>query len=380
MVMSGADYPVVPADAVHAFFARHPGASYYYLNDDGLDEAGWELMMTQLVGVCSQTRVFHLGWRDDVFRRKGPGGFEFHVGNTWKFWERAFVEWVVRDDILVPPLLDLVRLTLSADELFWPTLHRNSPYCTRVADIRPRDFYYFLWPPSDPERVCPTSITLSPIDWYCPKRPLTFLPPDFSRLLGIPSLFIRKVDPVISAPLLDTIDDDMCYEQPSYRVKLCASIGCFSFAVSDPPRELAVQGITTLLDWGWKASAPTTLRLTDCTHTVLTAPPCLQSLPSPLFGLPAHCRIRPQDSATLCLTVRDSLVVNGSEVGFAPCSDYREGQIFEFVGCQVASAARVAKEAPNSHLGLCLTVAGPSLHGMRLQRCDGSVSQQIRLA
>eukprot|EP01062_Namystynia_karyoxenos_P030469 TRINITY_DN22761_c0_g1_i3.p1 TRINITY_DN22761_c0_g1~~TRINITY_DN22761_c0_g1_i3.p1 ORF type:complete len:592 (+),score=183.77 TRINITY_DN22761_c0_g1_i3:86-1777(+) len=371
-VLSGADYPLLPAEGLLDFFARRAGGSFYYRNGDQLPADTWELMLTELVAACGR-QVYHLAWRDEAVTRGSPEGFQFEVGNTWKFWDRGFVEWFAGEPPLFQRLRAFTRLTLSADELFWPTLHRHSPHCRRLAPVSPRDYYSFLWPGDDAGRDCGARVRLAPVEWYCAKRPFVWTERDTPRASPLPSALLRKVDPVASAALLDALDGwaDGTAPRPAernasrpHRVR-AADGSCLQFSLHAAPPEAVREGVEQLLQWGFGdcASAGAFL-LTDCVGGLPAAKGggCLVSAQHPEWGgAPGRCRLRPAAAPALCFSARGDAVRAGEPLGFAPCKDYREAQVYYFSqGCEMRSAARVADEHPYSQSGLCVTHVAPA--------------------
>ncbi|KAJ9443750.1 Beta-1 [Diplonema papillatum] len=392
VVLSGSDYPLVAAEAVFDFFAAPGvrGRSFFYENE--MPPAVKATTLTQLTSVCAGV-LFHLGFRAEV-----PPSSYFVMSNTWKFWSRSFVEYVAADpDALFEPLLRLLALTPSVDEVFWATLHRNSPHSPQVAAIHPRDFFTFYWPADDEARVCPARIVNSPVQWYCPKRPFSLeLPADLARVARVPSLFVRKVaskelkaavdewvaDPasrpqfanhsrphavVASAAARGDGDGDSCPsprgEQPSF---------VFDFRQFPPPA--GAVDVQKLLQWQWRplvdraaAGAVPSFQflLTDCSTFPNEVPP--------------SCRIRPVADPTLCLTAQGNEVRRGALVGFVPCSQHwLEPQLFH-VRDHLVSASKVSVHQYATSGGLCVRCLrnGHGLENTVLRECNSSSELEL---
>eukprot|EP01060_Flectonema_neradi_P022568 TRINITY_DN30810_c0_g1_i1.p1 TRINITY_DN30810_c0_g1~~TRINITY_DN30810_c0_g1_i1.p1 ORF type:complete len:581 (+),score=70.62 TRINITY_DN30810_c0_g1_i1:37-1779(+) len=387
LVMSGSDFPLVPASDLVKFFDQIPGKSYFYSNK--MDDQTAAISLSQMTSVCDG-KLYHLGWKSAA-----PPRSYFTFSNTWKFWSRRFVNYVLSSDCeeLFAPLIEILSLTPSVDEVFWSTLHANSPHCGEIASIHPRDFYYFLWPVDDPGRHCHPSIFNSPLKWYCPKRPYTWGVKDLPRMIAVPSLFIRKVS---SSKVRETI---LLWEgsrpPPRNFSSLQVTSGVvngeeieFSFRALDPPD--GDESISQLLWWGWVpvgflndphtgVSTPPASKLfdlTDCTGLITSQSGHIVSERDPAFGNAfTHCRIRPKLFPSLCLSSKSSEATSGMSLGFVPCSLYQEPQIFSFHGDHIRSAAKASQVRKDP---LCLLPgSGNGLESTTLQPCSTVKAQSI---
>ena len=382
LVMSGSDFPLVPANELVDFFENISGKSFYYSNT--MDDQTAAISLSQMTSVCDG-QLYHLGWKSAA-----PPRSYFIFSNTWKFWSRQFVSYVLspHGEELFEPLFEILSLTPSVDEVFWSTLHSNSPHCGHIADIKPRDYYYFLWPVDDPGRMCSPSIRHSPFKWYCPKRPYTWGSKDIPRMIGVPSLFVRKISSSkVRSEILSWFDNGRPRLLNYSGVSIQSSVGVgkieLSFQAVDPPP--GDDSISQLLWWGWvpfgansdeATGVPTPFSsksydITDCTGDVsVTSLGCLESNKHPAkYGSTlVQCRIRPKLFPSLCLSAKSSEAVVGMPLGFVNCSPYQEPQIFSFIDGLIRSAAKASLIHKDP---LCLMPGtGSGLDSSTLQHCS----------
>eukprot|EP01061_Rhynchopus_euleeides_P007317 TRINITY_DN1631_c0_g2_i1.p1 TRINITY_DN1631_c0_g2~~TRINITY_DN1631_c0_g2_i1.p1 ORF type:complete len:638 (+),score=53.34 TRINITY_DN1631_c0_g2_i1:84-1997(+) len=384
LVTSGADYPLASASDLVDFFSRKQlrGKSFYYENE--MDDTTRRLTLTELVSSCGGS-VVHLGYRADV-----PPPEYFVFSNTWKFFAWEFVSDFIegRHGLmdLFSELSRLLHLTPSADEVTLPTLHKHSMvHCRQRAPIHPRDFYTIFWPGDDVSRTCSPTITGSPVEWYCPKRPFSLDAADFPRIpIGI-SLFTRKVagegGGAALRELIDAYIDEggsaggvphfsntgLAKASNGVAIRLEGDQHDFAVRFLDDRRAATGQQRTaeSMLWWGWIRRDPrhrdhlssSVFILSDCTGGPAAAVRqggCFVS--GQVAGFPpTFCRLRLRAQPELCLTLHSETVKVGGLVGLSTCGLFLEPQLYSFQDGRMVSSSKVSLTQYSATKGLCVT-------------------------
>ena len=107
---------------------------------------------------------------------------ELYGGSVYSSLHREFVEWMLKDKS-AHDLLNSLRHTTCAEEVYIPTLIMNSPYRSKCIN---RNLRYD--------------------DWSVHPAPKFLHTNDFDRIVNSNSLFCRKVDSTKSQDLLDRLD------------------------------------------------------------------------------------------------------------------------------------------------------------------------------
>ncbi|NDY92624.1 beta-1,6-N-acetylglucosaminyltransferase [Ideonella livida] len=111
-----------------------------------------------------------------------PVRLPLHVGSTWWVLSRAAATWVSTKYAREPYWRKRFRFTRNADEAVYTTLLAHSPFATRCKG------------------------NLHHIDWTVQPGPKTLTLEDWPTIAASGKFFVRKTDPVLSAALLDRLD------------------------------------------------------------------------------------------------------------------------------------------------------------------------------
>eukprot|EP01059_Diplonema_ambulator_P009813 TRINITY_DN19789_c0_g1_i1.p1 TRINITY_DN19789_c0_g1~~TRINITY_DN19789_c0_g1_i1.p1 ORF type:complete len:543 (+),score=85.30 TRINITY_DN19789_c0_g1_i1:196-1824(+) len=352
--ISGSDYPLVTPDEIVTFFKGLVGLSYYYENQ--VAEETKTLWMSELVSTCDM-KLHHIGWRQTP-----PLSF-FVTSNFNKFFSRSFIEYLTMGrDLNFTPLFQLLATTLSADEIFFQTLHKKSPYCTRLANINPREFSTSYWPGDSKSRLCDPGEIHGKTDapqWYCPKRPFYLSGrADWERLSSSPSIFVRKLSRD-EAAFKDWADNRWGYcpdTTPKYH--LTSSKGSLVLETQPPPE--GNTELDAILTWHWAVGGNGTLfTLTDCTESM--------------------CRIRaaPFDAPPLCVAYHVPRI--HTTLTFAECANpFAEPFLWSPDTPVLSSMSKVSLVQYNATKGLCVGAGVKPSQPLVLQPCD-AVTDGVRL-
>ena len=189
-LISGEDYPIKPAAAIHDFFARHPGRSFVEYFSSG--SAWWQ---------ANESRVSRYHFTDLRFpgqyavqnvlnkvlpRRHLPEFDTLHGGNMggWYTLTRACAAHAVRFVDEHPALQRFARLTWGSDEYLVPTILLHSPLADTITNDNQR---YIDWSGGGSN---PKILTIG----------------DLPALEATPKLFARKFDSQRDAAVLDELD------------------------------------------------------------------------------------------------------------------------------------------------------------------------------
>ncbi len=180
VLLSGADYPIKPAEAIAGFFAERPDESF--MEAEPLPRATW------LHGGLPRINRWHLRrvslppvrvMPRRTFRRF-PDGVTPYGGSQWWAMSRACAEQIVRFDAERPDVRAFFRRTLLPDELFFQTVVMSSPQ----ADLVRQGGVHYL-------------------DWADGAHPATLTLDDVPALERSPMLFARKFE---DEAVLDAVD------------------------------------------------------------------------------------------------------------------------------------------------------------------------------
>lgn len=182
LVLSGQDYPLLPASAIERFLGSSPDASY--LTYTALPSPYWPgggLDRVQRYHVVSY-RALHLRM---PWRRRVPGGLAPYGGGSWITLSRRAARHVVDFARANPRTIRFFRHALHPDELFFQTVLMNSPLAGSVVD----DHLRF-------------------VEWGDdPGSPAVLRASDLDRMLASGKLFARKFDPSVDDRILDLLDE-----------------------------------------------------------------------------------------------------------------------------------------------------------------------------
>ena len=198
--LSGTHYPLKSNRAIREALAERPGAVYM---DVGSEPTRPPVEMWHHYVEC-----------DDAIHRIGRlplvRGMNMHIGSQWFAVPKHVVEWFVFDPLPYDYTFYATHV-IVADENYFQTLFKNSPYCE---DLIEKNFLFVLFDKWENERAEETvqerdrRKCLSPDPDHCGRSPTT-LNLSFQKLLSISkALFARKFDPSNpdSMALVDLID------------------------------------------------------------------------------------------------------------------------------------------------------------------------------
>jgi hypothetical protein len=182
VVLSGQDYPLMPAAAIEGFLAASPDASY--MTYTALPSPFWP------GGGLDRVERFHVVSRRAVhvrlpWRRRVPGGLAPFGRGAWITLSRPAIRHVVDFVRANRRTVRFFRHVLHPDELFFQTVLMNSPLADRVVDDHLR---YVEWGDD-------------------PGSPAVLRERDRDRLVGSGKLFARKFDPSVDDRILDLLDE-----------------------------------------------------------------------------------------------------------------------------------------------------------------------------
>lgn len=197
--ISGTTYPIKSNKEIKETLSQKQNAIYMDVHDEPNRPTGdmWHQFIE-----CDG--ILHRIGRLPIIR-----GMNMHVGSQWFALPRHAVIWILESE-LARDYVHYAKYVVVADEHYFATLIKNSPYC---ADIIPKNLLFLLFdkweneknmePIKRDSRKC-----LHPDPNHCGRSPTT-LTPAFTGLLEISrALFARKFDPLDndSMALVDEID------------------------------------------------------------------------------------------------------------------------------------------------------------------------------
>ncbi len=184
LLVSGQDLPLMPPDAMRAFFLQHPDAQFMecfalpaparWNGEGGMDRVELLWLDPPLEPL---NRPLHAVQRTFGFRRRLDGG-PFFGGANWFNLNAPCVAWLIAWTQANPQFWRMFQHTRCADEMVVQTLVMRSPFAsTCVAE------------------------TLRHINWEDgPEFPRTLRSVDLPRILADQrALFARKFDPAVDA-------------------------------------------------------------------------------------------------------------------------------------------------------------------------------------
>lgn len=199
--LSGTHYPLKSNKAIRKQLSEKPYAVYM---DVGEEPTRPPAEMWHHYVECDDT--IHRITRLPMLR-----GMNIHIGSQWFAIPRHLVEWYLYDPLPYDYSFYATHI-IVADENYFQTLFKNSPYCE---DLVPKNLLFVLFDKWENERANETMQErderkcLSPDPDHCGRSPTT-LNLSFKKLLSISkALFARKFDPADdgSMALVDLIDE-----------------------------------------------------------------------------------------------------------------------------------------------------------------------------
>jgi hypothetical protein len=227
--LTGTDYPLVSAEAIHRFYEEHSSEFLkYFLLDENADWAHKVSRHYLLDVPCLNRReVFRTGTRAVLWlpalalgrlvsavvpRRARLDGFTLCGGSAHWSLTHACVVHLLEVTAREPRVAEFFRRTHSPDEMYFHTLVANSPYRDNVVNRTA----VVPWPANRISRhVTEYGDDLKYIDWNGSRESPAILDGrDLAALQRSGKLFARKFHPQRSGSLLDSLD---ALESPAAR-------------------------------------------------------------------------------------------------------------------------------------------------------------------
>mmetsp|Transcript_75543 Transcript_75543/g.147952 ORF Transcript_75543/g.147952 Transcript_75543/m.147952 type:complete len:811 (-) Transcript_75543:130-2562(-) len=143
-----------------------------------------------------------------IWRLALPRGIHLFTGSQWFMIARSFAHWLVNDLKLVPLYREYGKHTVVADENFFATLLKNSPFCASHENSNSLHVQFDQW---EHDKVGHTQQVnkakcLQPNPHHCGRSPTVNTVEYLPTLLLSGDLFARKFDPEVDSRVLDAID------------------------------------------------------------------------------------------------------------------------------------------------------------------------------
>lgn len=185
--ISGTSFPVKSNKVIAKTLANKKNAIYMAIGPDAMRPLTPEMWN-------------HYIECDDIVHRVGrlpiPRGIDLFQGSQWFFLPRHVVQWFISDN-LPREFSNYARRVVVADETFFTTMIKNSPYCDDIEETNHLFLLFDRWEneknterDSRDSRKC-----LHPNPDHCGRSPMT-LTKEFKRYVTMTqNLFARKFDP-----------------------------------------------------------------------------------------------------------------------------------------------------------------------------------------
>ena len=140
-----------------------------------------------------------------IWRLRPPRGMSMYVGSQWFIISKEFSRYLVTDRILVPHYVEYGRKTMVADENFFATIIKNSPFCHTHHNRNNVHVQFDQWEHSKATRD--PAKCLQPNPDHCGRSP-TVNTLEYMPVLELSQqMFARKFDPEVDVAILDAIDE-----------------------------------------------------------------------------------------------------------------------------------------------------------------------------
>mmetsp|Transcript_10041 Transcript_10041/g.26143 ORF Transcript_10041/g.26143 Transcript_10041/m.26143 type:complete len:443 (+) Transcript_10041:34-1362(+) len=194
--LSGYTYPMVSNSQIRETLAKHP-------TDTNLME------IRPSPNVPAERTWHHFVECDNRMRRiwrlRPPRGMSMYVGSQWFIISKEFSQYLVTDRVLVPHYVEYGRKTMVADENFFATIMKNSPFCHTHHNRNNVHVQFDQWEHSKATRD--PAKCLQPNPDHCGRSP-TVNTLEYMPVLELSQqMFARKFDPEVDASILDAIDE-----------------------------------------------------------------------------------------------------------------------------------------------------------------------------
>lgn len=207
ILLSGQDYPLMPAGKIASFFQEKAGVDCFtfsripwekWPDAGGLDRLQrfhfplGKYSFTYPNEIVPGSRLVRAAYKACEIllpkKRTLPENITFYGGSNWWNLTRSSVESIFDFLRSRPDFLRLFRLTKSADEILFQTVLLNLPAVPRIEND---DLRCVFW------------------DGRRNEFPAVMRLEDFSEIAASGKLFARKIHPQYSLPLLDRIDREL---------------------------------------------------------------------------------------------------------------------------------------------------------------------------
>jgi hypothetical protein len=187
VLLSGCDYPIKSNIEIETYLEARSGREH--IECFPLDEPNrWDNDDGPLAG-RSRYRNYYLSIRSRTFRiranRRPPLGLRLHCGTQWWALSAACIRYCHAFLREHPAYLRFFRSTAIPDEAVFQTIIASSPFRQAISGREPT---LAIW--GRPEPPFPATLTLG----------------DWDELVASPFLFARKMDPALSAQLMNRLD------------------------------------------------------------------------------------------------------------------------------------------------------------------------------
>lgn len=239
-LLSGADYPIKSNGYLRSFFesAQKEYIAFWRLEDrpDWLRKVQY-YYFTDHVPIRAWIENKEPGYWRRLFwgryfkyqkympKRKMPLGLQPFGGPDWWSLSGECVRDILKYIEENPGLIRFFRYTSSPGELFFQTLILNSAWCDKVENYS----NYIEWSnnrskssnPGSCKMLADESFNYRYVDWSGEisgerEMPAILDMRDFKKIMATNALFARKVHPLRSAELLDTIDREIRKDDKPY--------------------------------------------------------------------------------------------------------------------------------------------------------------------
>ncbi|MGY2134569.1 beta-1,6-N-acetylglucosaminyltransferase [Hymenobacter sp. HD11105] len=194
-LISGQDYPLLPAAAIHRLLASHRGKSFMAFEPQEPGSAWWQHAIVRVERYHTTYFKFRGQYRLQAVlnavlpKRRFPLPYTLYGKPDGGWWtmSRECAAYLVQflDDH--PQVRRFSQFTWGSDEFLLPTILLNSPLRDRIVN---ENYRYTDWSAGG-------------------ASPKTLTEADFSRLADSPKLYARKFDLDQDAKILDRIDREL---------------------------------------------------------------------------------------------------------------------------------------------------------------------------
>lgn len=208
--ISGSTYPLVSNQEIRTVLAKQPGYTYMDVHErpSRPNADMWHQYVECDEGLHRISRLATLR------------GMNMHVGSQWFALPWHVVHWFLHNRL---PLdyINYAKRVVVADEHYFATLFKNSPYCDELVN---KNLLYVVFDKWENEKQSERSMRnskkcLHPDPDHCGRSPTT-LTPEYRRLLQTSQhLFARKFDPMNPASLEMLAIIDRWRAAPEHRME-----------------------------------------------------------------------------------------------------------------------------------------------------------------